>query len=301
MYTDFVASLPSNYKILRDKMIDLHTHSTFSDGSNTPEELIENAHDIGLTAIALTDHDSVNGCTHLQSAAKKYPDLLAVNGCEFNVKHPANMEIIALNIKNLEPYYERQSVLSKYRNNAFLARIEKLQKLGYCIKWEDVAYDENGNQRQTLVKPHIINFLFNTGQINNKDAAYTELLGKGGTAYVEIEAPTVEETIDFIRQTGAVSVLAHPCLIKLSEYDLYNEIIRLKKCGLQGMEVQHSDMTTDELKKYQNWADELNLLKSGGSDYHGYNAHYGIKLGIGRGQLNIPHEYIEKIIEASEK
>lgn len=301
MYTDFVASLPSNYKILRDKMIDLHTHSTFSDGSNTPEELIENAHDIGLTAIALTDHDSVNGCTHLQSAAKKYPDLLAVNGCEFNVKHPANMEIIALNIKNLEPYYERQSVLSKYRNNAFLARIEKLQKLGYRIKWEDVAYDENGNQRQTLVKPHIINFLFNTGQINNKDAAYTELLGKGGTAYVEIEAPTVEETIDFIRQTGAVSVLAHPCLIKLSECDLYNEIIRLKKCGLQGMEVQHSDMTTDELKKYQNWADELNLLKSGGSDYHGYNAHYGIKLGIGRGQLNIPHEYIEKIIEASEK
>ena len=282
-------------------MIDLHTHSTFSDGSNTPEELIENAHDIGLTAIALTDHDSVNGCTHLQSAAKKYPDLLAVNGCEFNVKHPANMEIIALNIKNLEPYYERQSVLLKYRNNAFLARIEKLQKLGYRIKWEDVAYDENGNQRQTLVKPHIINFLFNTGQINNKDAAYIELLGRGGTAYVEIEAPTVEEAIDFIRQTGAVSVLAHPCLIKLSECDLYNEIIRLKKCGLQGMEVQHSDMTTDELKKYQNWADELNLLKSGGSDYHGYNAHYGIKLGIGRGQLNIPHEYIEKIIEASEK
>jgi len=283
------------------KMIDLHTHSTFSDGSNTPEELIENAHDIGLTAIALTDHDSVNGCTHLQSAAKKYPDLLAVNGCEFNVKHPANMEIIALNIKNLEPYYERQSILSKYRNDACLARIEKLQKLGYRIKWEDVAYDENGNQRKTLAKPHIVNFLFKTGQINNKDTAYTELLGKDGTAYVEIEAPTVEETIDFIRQTGAVSVLAHPCLIKLNENDLYNEIIRLKKCGLQGMEVQHSDMSTEELKKYQNWADELNLLKSGGSDYHGYNAHYGIKLGIGRGQLNIPHEYIEKIIEASEK
>ena len=67
------------------------------------------------------------------------------------------------------------------------------------------------------------------------------------------------------------------------------------------MEVQHSDMSADELKKYQNWADELSLLKSGGSDYHGYNAHYGIKLGIGRGQLNIPHEYIEKIIEASGK
>ena len=282
-------------------MIDLHTHSIFSDGSNTPEELIENAHNIGLTAIALTDHDSVNGCVHLQSAAKKYPDLLAVNGCEFNVKHPANMEIIALNIKNLEPYYERQTTLLKYRNDACLARIEKLQKLGYHIKWKDVAFDENGNERKTLAKPHIVNFLFQTKQIKDKDAAYTELLGKGGVAYVETEAPTVEDTIDFIRQTGAVSVLAHPCLIKLNEHDLYNEIIRLKKCGLQGMEVQHSDMSADELKKYQTWADELHLLKSGGSDYHGYNAHYGIKLGIGRGQLNIPHEYIKKIIEASDK
>ena len=282
-------------------MIDLHTHSTFSDGSNTPEELIENAHEIGLTAIALTDHDSVNGCKHLQSAAQKYPNLLAINGCEFNVKHPANMEIIALNIKNLEPYYERQTTLLKYRNDACLARIEKLQKLGYHIRWEDVAFDENGNQRKTLAKPHIVNFLFQTGQINDKDKAYTELLGKGGAAYIETEAPTAEDTIDFIRQTGAVSVLAHPCLIKLDTRDLYNEIVRLKECGLQGMEVQHSDMSEDELKKYQNWADELNLLKSGGSDYHGYNAHYGIKLGIGRGQLNIPHEYIEKIIEASDK
>jgi len=282
-------------------MIDLHTHSIFSDGSDTPEELIEIAHDSGLTAIALTDHDSVNGCVRLQSAAQKYPDLSAINGCELNVKHPANMEIIALNIKNLEPYYERQITLLKYRNDACLARIEKLQKLGYHITWEDVAFDENGNQRKTLAKPHIVNFLFKTGQISDKDKAYTEILGKGGTAYVETKAPTPEETIDFIRQTGAVSVLAHPCLIKLNEADLYNEITRLKKCGLQGMEVQHSDMSADEIEKYQNWADKLNLLKSGGSDYHGYNAHYGIKLGVGRGQLNIPHEYIEKIIAASGK
>ena len=212
-----------------------------------------------------------------------------------------NMEIIAMNIKNIEPYYERQIKLLTYRENACYARIEKLQKLGYYIEWDNIAYDEKGNKRKTFTKPHIVNYLFKTKQITNKDMAYKTLLGRGCPAYVETEAPTVEETIDFIRQTGAVSILAHPCLIELNTNDLYNEIIRLKKCGLQGIEVQHSDMTMNDINKYKNWADEIGLLKSGGSDYHGYNAHYGIKLGVGRNQLNIPYEYIEKIIEASEK
>ena len=282
-------------------MIDLHTHSTFSDGSNTPAELVEAAHNIGLTALALTDHDSVNGCEPLQSAAKKYSDLLAINGCEFNVNHPANMEIIALNITNLQPYYEVQNILIRKREEVCRARLEKLQKLGFRITWENVAFDERGNRRTTLAKPHIVNYLYDTKQINNKENAYKELLGRGGLAYVEAKSPSVEETIDFIRQTGAVSILAHPCLIKLNEQDLYNEITRLKKVGLQGMEVQHSDMTAEDMKRYQTWADELGLLKSGGSDYHGYNAHYGVELGVGRGQVNIPHEYIEKIIAASGK
>ncbi|MEE6206957.1 MAG: PHP domain-containing protein [Alphaproteobacteria bacterium] len=281
-------------------MIDLHSHSTFSDGSNTPAELVEAAHNIGLTALALTDHDTVNGCKPLQEAAQKYPDLLAINGCEFNVDHPATVEIIAMNITDLEPYYEVQNVLIRKREEVCRARIEKLQKLGYRLEWENVAFDDKGNKRPTLAKPHIVNYLYATGQIKDKEMAYKELLGRGCPAYVDAKSPSAEETIDFIRQTGAVSILAHPCLIKLNEHDLYNEIKRLQKVGLQGMEVQHSDMSTDDMKKYQAWADELGLLKSGGSDYHGYNAHYGVELGVGRGQLNIPHEYIEKIIVASQ-
>lgn len=280
-------------------MIDLHTHSVFSDGSNTPEELVELAHQIGLTALALTDHDCINGCERLQLAAKQYSDLLAVNGCEFNVDHPANMEIIALNITDLEPYYERQQLLLHNREEICRARIEKLQKLGYRLTFEDVAFDQNGKKRTTLVKPHIVNFLYKTKQITNQEMAYKQLLGQGAPAYVESKSPSVAETIDFIRQTKAVAVLAHPCLIKLNKHDLYNEIKRLKKIGLQGMEVQHSDMNTEDIQYYTQVADELGLLKSGGSDYHGESAHYGIKLGYGRGQVNLPHEYIAKIIEAS--
>ena len=280
-------------------MIDLHTHSTFSDGENAPSVLVEQASKIGLRAIALTDHDNVGGCFELQQAAQKYPSLLALAGCEFSVDHPANMEIIALNITNLDPYLERQKIMQQNRMNACFQRVEKLQKLGYHITWDDVLYDENKNQRKTIVKPHIVNFLFETGQIKDQEYAYRELLDKGCPAYVELKSPQPEEVIDFIRSTKAVAVLAHPCLIKLKRQDLFNEIARLQKCGLQGMEVQHSDMTADEMAEYNQIADTLGLLKSGGSDFHGKNTHPGVELGFGKGNLNIPDEYVEKIIQAS--
>ena len=279
-------------------MIDLHTHSTFSDGENTPTQLIEMAHDIGLTAIALTDHDMVSGCFELQSAAKQYPGLLAINGCEFKVDHPATMEIIALNINDLSPYVERQNHLIQMRKKVCMHRLEKLNHLGYDIKWEDVAFDKNGQPRKTFAKPHIVEFLIATGQVKDRDFAYNQLLGEGCPAYVETKAPSPEDTIDFIRQTGAVAILAHPCLIKLKGQDLYDEVARLQKCGLQGMEVEHSDMSKEQMAQYSQMAEDLELLKSGGSDFHGKSTLYGVELGIGRGQLNVPHEYIERIIAA---
>jgi len=280
-------------------MIDLHIHSIFSDGELTPSELVEQAHKIGLTAMALTDHDAVSGCPELQQAAQKYPDLLAINGCELRVDHAANMEIIALNITDLQPYTERQKMLLKNREEVNYQRVEKLKKLGYKITWDDVIYDDNGNKRNAIGQPHIINFLFASGQIDDRENAFKQLLGKDGKAYVKHQAPSPEETIDFIRSTGAVSILAHPCLIKLKGAELFNEIARLKKCGLQGIEVQHSDMSIEEMKEYNQIADSLGLLKSGGSDYHGQFIHPEAKLGIGKGQVNLPHEYIEKIIAAS--
>ncbi len=280
-------------------MIDLHSHSTFSDGEKTPSELVAMAHSIGLTALALTDHDTVRGCNELQQAAQKYPDLLAINGVEFKVDHPADIEIIALNITDLAPYLAREKMLLKNREETSYQRVEKLQKLGYHISWKDVAYDKNGNQRNAVVKPHIVNFLFETQQIDDREFAYRKLLDEGCPAYVKAKAPTPEETIDFIHSTGAISILAHPCLIHLKGQELFNEIARLKKCGLQGIEVEHSDMSTDEVREYNQIADTLGLLKSGGSDYHGQNAHPGVELGFGKGNLNIPHDYIAKIIAAT--
>lgn len=280
-------------------MIDLHTHSCFSDGSDTPQELIQKAIDIQLEAIALTDHDTVDGCPHFQEEASKHQNIIAINGCEFTIDHPKNIEIIALNIKNLSPYFERQKMLKEYRNEVAQQRIYKLQNLGFKISFEDILYDEIGQKRTQLAKPHIVNFLHKTKQIPDTKTGYKKLLNKGCPAYVKAKAPTAKDTIDFIRQTGAVSILAHPCLIELKGEDLFNEIKELKKYGLQGIEVMHSDMTEDEMTFYHHIADELNLLKSGGSDFHGENAHYGVKLGVGRGQVNLPCQYLNDIISAS--
>ena len=277
-------------------MIDLHTHSCFSDGTDTPEELLYKANSLHIKGIALTDHDTVDGCISFQKEAILYPKITAINGCEFTVDHPANIEIIALNIKDLSPYFERQKILKNYRIEVCHQRIEKLKALGFNISFDDVAYDENGKLRPQLAKPHIVNFLYSTGQIPNKETGYKKLLNKGCPAYVKQQAPSIEETIDFIRQTGAVSILAHPCLIHLKGQDLFDEIKRLKSVGLHGIEVEHSDMSDQEISFYHQIADELNLLKSGGSDFHGENAHPGVQLGSGRGQVKLTFNYLEAIL-----
>lgn len=282
-------------------MIDLHTHSCYSDGTDTPAELLKKAHQISLTGLALTDHDTVEGCIPFQKEALNYPNILAINGCEFTTDYAVNVEIIALNIKNLSPYIERQKILKTYRKEVAIKRIEKLNKLGFKIELKDIIFDEKGKERPLLGKPHIVNYLYNTNQISNKEIGYKQLLNKGCPAYEKQKSPTVAETIDFIRQTGAVSILAHPCLIGLKGQDFLNMLYEFKKLGLQGMEVQHSDMIIEDMAFYTQIADDFNLLKSGGSDYHGENAHYGVHLGVGKGQVQLPHAYLEQILEASNK
>ena len=282
-------------------MIDLHTHSIFSDGTDTPTQLVQRAVRLEIEAIALTDHDVVDGCSELQEAAQKYPHLTAINGTELGVDHPANVEIIALCISDLTPYLERQKRLLELRRHANIQRVELLKKAGFKISWNDVSFDENGEERSVIAKPHIAQFLFKTAQVKDCEFVYKNLLAKGCPAYVKKQEPTLEETLDFISQTGAVSILAHPCLMRLTGNDLFNEIKYFKQKGLDGMEVYHSDCTEEQMKEYNQMADDLGLLKSGGSDYHGQNAHPGVELGVGRKNLNIPKRFLERILSKAKE
>ena len=147
-------------------MIDLHTHSLFSDGTVTPAQLVDKAASVGLSAIALTDHDSADGLTQFQSAAKLYPDLLVLNGAELGIDFKGDeylsqlpdkpvIEIIAMNFQNTEPFCAWGKRINHYREEANIKRVEKLRALGMDICFDDVIYDENGHKRNMVGKPHI--------------------------------------------------------------------------------------------------------------------------------------------------
>ena len=151
---------------MENLMIDLHCHSTASDGTDSPSRIIEKAHEIGLTAIALTDHDVVDGLAEFQAAAAKYPGLWAVNGTELAVDCPgASVEILALDIKDVNPFRGRQKKLIAFRNQALVERIDKLNGLGIEITAEDVYLKPDGSCRSVVGRPHIAAVLLEKGYV----------------------------------------------------------------------------------------------------------------------------------------
>lgn len=285
-------------------MIDLHTHSTASDGTFTPKELAQEAIKIGLSAIALTDHDVVNGVSEFTKELKN-SNVIAIAGAELGAFYPnVEVEVLAINIKDLNPYFEREQVLLQQREEVNHKRIELLQKAGMNITWDEVAFDENGKARDMVSKPHICEAILKKGYETDKEIVYKKILGKGGVAYVEKLDPPLKETIEFIVETGAVPILAHPVLTGLAGDELFEFIKMAQSFGLLGMEVFHSKQPRELQKSYLELAEELNLIVSGGSDFHGA-AHPDIHLGKGAlnkdgtYNVNIPDIVLAPILEAN--
>ena len=203
-------------------MIDLHSHSTASDGQLSPSALVDKAVRIGLSALALTDHDVVSGLDEFQKQADLYPKFKAINGCELGAKHYANIEIIALDIPDITPFAEREKKLIDIRNNANKERLEKLASLGMKIDYDEIAFDENGKVRTLIGKPHIVDAMLKHGYISEHAEGYKKYLNKGCPAYVKKQDPDWKETISFIKENGAVAVLAHPRFTGLDGKDLFD-------------------------------------------------------------------------------
>lgn len=277
-------------------MIDLHTHSTHSDGFLTPKELIKQAQKIGLDALALTDHDAVSGIDELQQAAQK-TKIEIINGAELTVGYPqTDMEIIALDIpqKSLDNFLTFQKNELERRKSLTYARIEILQKAGFNIIYEDVAYDAAGNLRQQIRRPHFVDALLRKGYIKDVEEAYQKIFSANGICRIENPKPPVKDIISFVRQNGARAILAHPIHTLHTGKDLYNLIKKLKKYGLDGIEVLHSSHTLQHRQEYLGIIADLNLITAGGSDFHGGTAHTENKLGTGNNNnLNIPYFVLE--------
>ena len=279
-----------------EKVCDLHTHSVFSDGTWTPTELICEAQRIGLSAIALTDHNTTDGLTEFLNAAEEKP-LEAIPGVEFSTDY-LGMDIHVVAHYVMPPYFSEVSDLMaegrRKKEESNLRLIENLKNAGYPIDYEAIRQSTPGGQ---VNRAHIAAVMLKKGWVSNMQDAFNRFLEPKCGLYEAPKRPDIFEMIRFIRSIGAVPILAHPFL-KLSEQQLRVLLPKARDCGLLGMETEYVsfDQKTTELAKQL--AREFKLLESGGSDFHGDNKP-GISLGTGRGNLHVPLRFRDKIRQAS--
>lgn len=271
--------------------IDLHTHSTASDGTLSPTELIKLASEKGLDAIAITDHDTFQGIPEALEAGKKY-NIEVIPGCELSLNSPEGagwMHVVALWLpsdpKPLQKAFEWVQEGRKMRNHEI---VEKLRSLGINITYEAVAERAGG----TIGRPHFAQELLSLGVVSSVNEAFKVWLGDNGRAYVPKRKLQPKQALDILNEIGATSILAHPFALGL-DYPATESLVRdLQTMGLDGMEVYYSEHNDAATKAYKEMAEKLGLLISGGSDFHG-TVKPKISLGTGKGSLRVPTELLE--------
>ena len=277
------------------KTCDLHTHSTYSDGTYSPAELIDAALEIGLSAIALCDHNMTDGLPEFLSAANG-KNIDAVPGTEISVDYNGKeLHLLALYIHEqyfgqLADIFRRTDKLKDESNRDLIA---SLNKAGYDVDYETIkASQPNGK----FNRAHIARALTEKGYTASIKEAFNTLLRPEHGHYKEPERLKFSDTVSLIKSIGAVPVLAHPFL-QLNEAELTDLLPIAKEAGLAGMECLYSEYNESQTRKAFELADKFNLIYSGGSDFHGENKPH-IKLGTGMGNLTIPYEWAVKLKSA---
>ncbi len=273
---------------------DLHAHSIYSDGTYTPAQLIEEAEEKGLSAVALTDHNTVSGLTQFLHAAEG-KQVEGVAGIEFSTDYgDTELHLLGLFLK---PQYFSQIAqlledMARRKEESNILLVENLQKAGYQITYDEVAAD---TPLRHVNRVHVAAALLRKGYVSSINQAFEVLLAKDGGFYKQPKRLDVFETIAFVKEIGAVSVLAHPFL-NLNEKELRGFLDKAVKYGLHGMETMYSayDLATEQTSR--KIAKEYALKESGGSDFHG-GRRPGVALGIGKGNMQIPTEFLQKLKE----
>lgn len=273
---------------------DLHTHSTFSDGTDTPTELVALAQARGLEAIALTDHNTVAGLPELLEAAKGKA-IRVIPGTEFSTDYNGTeLHILGLFLKpehfaaitdKLEDYHRR-----KEQSNRDL--VDKLKEAGYALDYDKI---KNSTPEGQVNRALIAAELTRLGYTPSIQAAFRQLLSPKCGYYTPPERFSPFETIRFIKSMGAVAVLAHPFL-NLEEPQLRSFLREAVPCGLDAMETYYATYDAQTTACAEQMAAEFGILRSGGSDYHGHNKPH-IQLGIGQGDLAVPQGLMNALEE----
>lgn len=274
------------------KLIDLHVHSTASDGSLTPTEVVNRAAGLGLTAMALTDHDTVSGIDEALKAAKDL-DMEVIPGIEVScIYKEKEIHILGLYIDHTNP--ELLSFLKEASRKRYDRNMEMLaafNKDGFEITVEDLHC---GNPKTVITRAHFARALLKRGYVSSVDQAFRKYLNPDRPYYRSRELITPEEVLNALQAAGGFPVLAHPLQYKLGWAGTEELVSMLKEHGLCGLECFHSSNNQDESGKLRKLAKKYALAPTGGSDFHGA-AKPDIEIGSGRGGLRVSALYLDDI------
>ena len=280
------------------KTCDLHCHSTFSDGTLTPTELVRLAEKQGLSALALTDHNAGKGLYEFMKAGEN-STVETIPGCEFSTDYNGReLHIVGLFMpeKSWLKIKEYVEEMRKSKRESNLRLLEKLSADGYAIDYSEVAKKTNADG---FNRAHVASVLLEKGYVSSVGEAFKTLLNEKGKYYEPPKRLDTIKTIHFINKMGAIPILAHPFLNM--NYEELEEFLPVAKAeGLYGIETHYSKFSEEETRLAKELAKRFDLYESGGSDFHGANKP-DIKLGSGRGNLEIPYEILEKLKEINQK
>ena len=278
-------------------MIDLHCHSVFSDGTDVPEALPHMADAIGLTALALTDHDTVEGIPRFLAEQPKVKTRLLV-GTELSCKFIGKtLHVLGLLVDHEDAtFLKRLSELRDRRDDRNLRLVAKLQELGYRVEMADIeaqAPDTPG--RGSLIsRVHFAKALVAKGYVKHHLEAFQGLLNDHGRAWVAREELEPSEAARWIREAGGVPVVAHPGRFENGAFVWDDAMKDLRDQGIEGIEAYYGEYAEAQQKSFTALAAKLGMVMSGGSDYHGANKPH-IRLGRGKGSLKVPDQLLEDL------
>jgi predicted metal-dependent phosphoesterase TrpH len=263
------------------RFVDLHTHSTASDGTLPPEQVIEAAARCGLAALALTDHDTIDGVRAARQAAERV-GIRVIAGVELSAfDEEREIHVLALHLSNLDSLEQRLAELRASRHVRAGKIVEKLNALGVPLTLEEVLQQANGG---SVGRPHVARALIARGSVPDFREAFMRYLGNNGSAFVAKERLSIQDAIAIAHEAGAIAIWAHP-----SDGGRRERLEPLVGLGLDGVEIKHPSHSGEDMKRLQALTDFFGLVPSGGSDWHGASE------GPRRlGMMSVPMEWLEK-------
>ena len=285
-------------------MVDLHTHSTASDGEKSPSELVLAAKEAGLSVLALTDHDTVGGLEEAASCAKK-TGIIFVPGIEINVQWPTGeFHLLGLGLKtisgSLSALVDELKLRRINRNKEILGLLEKS---GLSVSYQEFLQEVwQGHCEDTLGRPHIAAYLVKKKIVKDRQKAFDKYLSKGAPFFVDFDGAELGNAVKAVLDSGGLPVLAHPLSLYVGWGKIQGVLEGIKAAGVLGLEAWHPGAKEGECRRLERLAREMGFFVTAGSDFHGPNVRADRKLGKSAGGYKINDRfYFEELLPAFER